>query len=327
VAKIFLLDTNSFIYRAYHAAAHSKISLSTRAGFPTGAAFIFTKMLKKLMAEHKPEYLVSILDAQGETFRDRLYPGYKANRKGETPNDLIRQIPHIERLLDLYHIPRLRVPDVEADDVIGTLASRYYEENLDNQIYVVTGDKDMFQLVNDRIFIVNPMKDLLADAAKVEEIVGVAPTQVVDVMALRGDAVDNVPGAPGIGKKGSVDIIREFGSLTVALDRAGEVKRKSYREALQNHRPQIELSKKLVTLDREVPVDIKFEDMKLTEPDTIGLAAFYQELEFASLLKNEALYAVEDFAEIVQPDHVPTKADLQTTMSDDEASAAIDAFL
>ncbi len=153
-----------------------------------------------------------------------------------------------------------------------------------------------------------------------------APTPVVDVMALRGDAVDNVPGAPGIGKKGSVDIIKEFGSLTVALDRAGEVKRKSYREALQNHRPQIELSKKLVTLDREVPVDIKFEDMKLTEPDTVGLAAFYQELEFASLLKNEALYAVEDFAEIVQPDP-PAKVDVQTTMSEDAAKAAIDSFL
>ena len=323
MAKIYLLDTNSFIYRAYHAAAHQPIVLSTKAGFPTGATYIFARMLKKLMDEHKPEHMVAVIDAPGETFRDRLYAPYKANRKGETPNDLVRQLPHINRLIDLYCIPRVQHPDVEADDVIGTLAHRYYESDEGNFIFVVTGDKDMFQLVNDRTLVLNPMKDLLADADKVKEIVGVSPMQVVDVMALRGDSVDNVPGAPGIGKKGSVDIIQQFGSLERALDGAEYVKRKSYRESLQNNREQILLSKRLVTIDCGVPVELDFERIKLPEPDAVGLSALFAELEFSSLLKKEQLAAVEDFAEIVPPDSIET----HTTMTEEQANIAIDSIL
>jgi DNA polymerase-1 len=322
--RIFLLDTMSFVYRAYHAAAHQRnIVMSTKAGFPTGATYIFARMLKKLMDEHKPEYMIACMDGgQGGGFREQLYPEYKANRKGETPYDLQRQLPYMHQFIDAYKLPKFSFTGYEADDIIGTLARRFYEEDPENLIYIVTGDKDMFQLVNDRTFTGNPMKDLLADAQKVELIVGVPPHQVTDVMALRGDTVDNVPGAPGIGEKGSVSIIKEFGSLTAALDRAGEIKRKGYRESLQNNRAQIELSKVLVTIACDVPVKIHLADSKLPAPDEALLAKLYTELEFASMLKKEEIAAVQDFAEIVPP----TQTSTGTTMSEETADKLIDSL-
>ncbi len=322
--RIFLLDTMSFVYRAYHAAAHQPIQMTTKVGFPTGATYIFARMLKKLAEEHKPEYLIACMEGgTGETFRERLYPEYKANRRGETPNDLVRQFPYIERLLDAYRLPRVSSPGYEADDIIGTLAWRFHEDDPECRIFIVTGDKDMFQLVNDRTFVVNPMKDLLADAAKVELIVGVPPALVTDVMALRGDTVDNVPGAPGVGEKGSVGIVRQFGSLAAALDRAAEIKRKQYRESLQNNRAQIELSHRLVTISRDAPVSVNLSAMGMLAPDAEGLAGVYRELEFASLLRKEQLAAVEGFAEVVPPD----RTDIGTTMTDEEQQAALDSIL
>ncbi len=313
----------SFVYRAYHAAAHQRnIVMSTKAGFPTGATYIFARMLKKLMEEHKPEYLIACMEGGGASFREQLYPEYKANRKGETPYDLQRQIPFMHDLMDAYKLPKFKFIGYEADDIIGTLARQYYEEDPENQIFIVTGDKDMYQLVNDRIFTLNPMKDLLADAQKVELIVGVPPHQVTDVMALRGDTVDNVPGAPGIGEKGSVAIIKEFGSLTAALDGAAAIKRKGYRESLLNNRAQIELSKQLVTIDVNVPVKIDAEQSKLPAPDEALLTTIYTQLEFASLLKKEELAAVENFAEIVPP----TSTDTTTTMSEEQADSLIDSL-
>jgi DNA polymerase I len=300
--------------------------MTTKAGFPTGMIYFFTRMIKKLVDEYKPEYLYSVIDAPGETFRERLYPSYKANRKGMKPDDLIRQLPYVERLIELYHFPQAEIGFVEADDVIGTLAKQFYEKYPDHQIYIVTGDKDMFQLVNDRTFIINPMKDLFADAAKVEEIVGVPPAQVVDVMALRGDSVDNVPGAPGIGKKGSVDIIRQFGTLEKALDGAAEIKRKTYRESLQNNREQILLSKQLVTIATDVEVMGDLSDLQLSEPDVTGLTELYRELEFASLLKKEQMSLIEDFAEIVQPEP-PAKTDIRSSLSDEDADRIMDSIL
>lgn len=287
--KIFLLDTMSFIYRAYHAAARNSFTMSTKRGFPTGAAFIFCKMMKKLMQEHKPEYMVALCDAPGETIRDREYADYKANRNGETPLELIKQLPKIFEAIDALGIPKMELAGYEADDLIGTLAKAAYSADTACEIYIVSGDKDMYQLVNDRTFTLNPMKDLLCDPAGVETVVGVPPHQVVDVMALRGDTIDNVPGAAGIGKKGSVDIIREFGSVEAALDRASEVKRKSYRESLQSNRDDILLSKKLVTIRCDAPVDLNIESMRMRETNKEALTALYTELEFASLLKQESV--------------------------------------
>lgn len=323
--RIFLLDTMSQVYRAYHAAAHQKIIMSTKAGFPTGATYIFARMFKKLVEEHKPEYMIACMEGgSGVTNREKMYPEYKANRRGETPSELTRQFPYINDLIDAYGLKRISVEGYEADDIIGTLSKQFYEDP-ENQIFIVSGDKDMFQLVNDRTFVVNPMKDLLADAQKVELIVGVPPALVTDVMALRGDTVDNVPGAPGIGDKGSVAIIKQFGSLTAALDRAGEVTRKSYRESLQNNRAQIELSHKLVIIDRDAPVGVGLDQYVFSDPDAEALKKIYVELEFASLLGKESLAAVEDFAEIVQPD-APTVVDTRTTMSEAQADKLIDSL-
>ena len=169
--------------------------------------------------------------------------------------------------------------------MIGTLAKKAAAQ--DRCVYVVSSDKDMMQLVNDHVLILNPPKDnLICDAQKVEEILGVPPQRVVDVMALRGDSIDNIPGAPGVGDKGSVEIVKRFGSVEAALEHAGEIERKTYRESLQNNRDVVLLSKQLATIDCNVPVDLDVESMKMGEPDAEALRELFIEMEFTSLLKD-----------------------------------------
>ena len=188
-------------------------------------------------------------DIKTQTYVEVEYNGYKANRTA-MPADLAQQVPYIRRALEAYRIPILELPGFEADDVIGTLARKAAEQGY--SVFVVSSDKDMMQLVNDQVCVLNPPKDnLICDAAKVEEILGVPPERVVDVMALRGDSIDNIPGAPGIGDKGSVDLIQRFGTRRSLLDHAEEVETKTYRESLQNNRDAILLSKQLVTIDTQ----------------------------------------------------------------------------
>jgi DNA polymerase-1 len=307
---IYLIDTMSFIFRAYHAMARQR-GMSTKTGLPTAATYVFVNMLRKLRDDFSPEYLAAVFDVAAPTFRDQQaegltsvrrfdlktqtfqeieYQGYKANRK-EMPGDLAQQLPYIRRALEAYRIPILELGGYEADDVIGTLARKAVGQSY--SVYVVSSDKDMLQLVNDRVHVLNPPKDnLICDAAKVEEILGVPPERVIDVMALRGDSIDNIPGAPGIGDKGSVELIRRFGSVEQALDRAAEVEKKTYRESLQNNRDNILLSKKLVTIDCDVPIELNVGAMRVGEPDIETLRALFTELEFTSLLK-ELLPVVE----------------------------------
>ena len=294
--------------------------MSTKTGLPTAAIYVFVNMLRKLRDDFSPEYLAAVFDVGAPTFRNQQaeaittirkfdiktqtfkesqYGGYKANRS-EMPPDLVQQVPYIRRALEGYRIPILQLEGYEADDVIGTLARKAAEES--HPVYVVSSDKDMLQLVNDKVCVLNPPKDnLICDAAKVEELLGVPPSRVVDVMALRGDSIDNIPGAPGIGDKGSVEIIRRFGSVEQALERAAEVEKKTYRESLQNNRDNILLSKQLVTIDTNVAVDLDVSAMKMGEPDIDALRALFAELEFSSLLK-ELLPVVEvkegDYREI-----------------------------
>ena len=293
----------SFIFRAYHAMARQR-PMSTRTGLPTAAIYVFVNMLRKLREDFSPEYLAAVFDVAAPTFRDQQaeaitrvrkfdiktqtfteveYKGYKANRAA-MPEDLAQQVPYIRRALEAYRIPILELAGFEADDVIGTLARKAAESSY--QVFVVSSDKDMMQLVNDKVCILNPPKDnLICDAAKVEEILGVLPERVVDVMALRGDTIDNIPGAPGIGDKGSVEIIKRFGSVEQALDRAGEVEKKTYRESLLNNRDVILFSKSMATIDTNVPVDLDVEAMRAGEPAMEGLRELFTELEFTSLLK------------------------------------------
>jgi DNA polymerase-1 len=294
----------SFIFRAYHAMARQR-PMSTRTGIPTAATYVFVNMLRKLIADFHPEYLAAIFDTAGPTFRDQQaaavtsvqkfdiktqsfkpveYGGYKAQR-GEMPPDLAQQIPYMRRALRAYRIPILECPGFEADDVLATLAQKAADESY--PVYVVSSDKDMLQLVNDKICVLNPPKDnLICDAAKVEEILGVPPERVVDVMALRGDSIDNIPGAPGIGDKGSVELIRRFGSVEAALDHAAEVEKKTYRESLLNNRETVLFSKEMVTLDRNVPVDLDLESMRARQADADAARQLFSELEFSTLVKD-----------------------------------------
>jgi DNA polymerase-1 len=303
---IYLLDTMAFIYRAYHAMQRSR-PMTTRTGIPTAATYVFVNMINKLRKDFSPLYLAAVYDVgapvhrneqakqmkdvqkfniKTQEFETTVYAGYKAHRP-ETPPDLIQQQPYIRRALEAFRIPILYYEGYEADDVIGTLSCQL--SALGHHVYVVSPDKDMMQLVNDDVSILNPTKDnLVLNPAKVEEVLGVPPSRVIDVMALRGDSVDNIPGAPGIGDKGSVELIQTFGSVEGALDHADEVKKKTYRESLQNNRDNILLSKELVTIHTAVPIEFSLDDMRTQPVDNAACRALFTELEFTTMLKELA---------------------------------------
>jgi len=257
--------------------------MRTSTGLSTEAVYIFTNMLRKLAKTYKPEYLAAVFESIGPTLREQEFAEYKANR-AEAPPDLGEQIVYIRRLLDALRIPILEFKGFEADDVIGTISRR--AEQAGFEVVIVSSDKDMLQLVSDRVSMLNPAKDdTWYDPAKVEEFMGVKPSQVADLLALRGDSVDNIPGAPGIGEKGARDLIEKFGSVEAALDRAGEVERKMYRESLQKNRDRILMSKRLATIETAVPIEFSPEMVKVREPDLAVLKEIYKELEFHSHLK------------------------------------------
>ncbi len=305
---VYLLDTMAFIFRAYHAMQRSR-PMSTRTGVPTAATYVFVNMLNKLREDFAPHYLAAVYDVGRPVHRNELagqmkdvqkfnmktqqfetieYGGYKANRT-ETPPDLIQQQPYIRRALEAFRIPIIFYEGYEADDVIGTLSCQLGA--LGHHVYVVSSDKDMMQLVNENVSILNPTKDnLVLDAKGVEAALGVAPDRVIDVMALRGDSIDNVPGAPGIGDKGSVELIQQFGTVEAAIAAATEqpdaIKRKTYRESLANNKDNILLSKELVTIHTAVPIEADLDLMRTPAPDTEALRKLYTELEFTTLLKS-----------------------------------------
>jgi DNA polymerase-1 len=325
---IYLLDTMAFIFRAYHAMQRSR-PMSTRTGIPTAATYVFVNMLNKLRKDFNPEYLAAVYDVGAPVHRDTLaqqlkdvkkfniktqqfetieYGGYKANRT-ETPPDLIQQQPYIRRALEAFRIPVIYYEGFEADDVIGTLSCQL--SALGHHVYVVSSDKDMMQLVNDNVSILNPTKDnLILDSAGVEQILGVAPQRVIDVMALRGDSIDNIPGAPGIGDKGSIELIQQFGTVEAAMDAAIDkpdaIKRKTYRESLANNRDNILLSKELVTIHTAVPIEADLDAMRTQPIDSPAARALFAELEFTTLLKELA----------PSPDATPTTYTLNATAAE-----------
>ena len=277
--RLFLVDGMAHIFRAYYAIRN----LTDSQGHPTNAVYGFAAMLRKLIRQHRPDYLAVIFDSEQPTFRHEAFEQYKANRP-RMPEDLASQLPAIREFCQAMRIPILQMNRFEADDLIGTLARQATENRWETTI--VSNDKDMFQLVNDRTRVLHQSKtDTLFDAARVEEFFGVAPERVVDVLGLMGDSVDNVPGAPGIGGKGARDLVRRFGSLEALLAQSEQVARKTYREALQNHRDQILQSKELVTIDTAVPIDFSWETLQLQEPDLDRLRTLLAELGFQSMLK------------------------------------------
>jgi len=267
--------------------------MRTAAGLPTEAVYVFTNMMRRMINEHHPDYIAAVWEGEGPTFRDEAFADYKANRD-EMPSDLALQLPYIKRLLEAMRTPVIASDGYEADDTIGTLAKQAAAHDID--VYIVSSDKDLMQLVGDRVYLLNPMKnDAFYDSEGVKEFMGVEPKQVIDLLALKGDSVDNIPGAPGIGDKGAKQIIADYGSVEEAMKRAEEIKRKSYRESLQNNREQILLSKELATIALDAPIRLDIETLKAVEPDADVLRDLFRELEFQSLLSQ-----IEEPAEKVE---------------------------
>ncbi len=282
---LYLIDGSAQFHRAFFAIK----GLATSRGLPTNATYGFTTMLRKLYQDEQPEWVAISFDLPGRTFRHEAYAEYKAHRRPMDPA-LSVQIPYVRRVCEAFCLPVVELTGYEADDVIATLAAQAVARGM--KVMVVTGDKDLLQLVTDDVWVLNPGREgagsVLYDPKTVEEKMGVPPPRVVDVLALVGDAVDNVPGVPGIGEKGARDLIREFGSLEAALEGAARVKRTAYREGLLAHRESAELSRQLVTLRTDVPVTLEVERFRRAEPNRTLAHALFTELEFTALAREYA---------------------------------------
>jgi DNA polymerase-1 len=282
--RLFLIDAFGFIFRAYHARARSGAPpMRTSTGISTEAVYIFNNMLRKLAKQHDPPYIAAVFESGESTQRVAEFAEYKANRS-QTPPDLLEQIPYVRRVLDAMRIPILEYRGFEADDVIGAIARRAERDGF--EVVIVSSDKDMLQLVTDRVSMLNPAKDdAWYDPDGVKKFMGVRPDQVAELLALMGDTIDNIPGAPGIGEKGAQALLEQFGSLDELLARAAEVQRKMHRESLQNNVDRIRMSKRLATIDTAVPVEFAIDSVKAQPYDEPALKSVYKELEFYSLLK------------------------------------------
>jgi len=276
--RLYLIDGYSTIFRAFYAIR----GLSTSTGEPTNAIYGFINMLRKLLRDEEPPLLGIALDVGRATVRTEAYAEYKANR-APMPEDLKAQMPAIRRAIEAFRIPILELERYEADDVIGTLGRKAQDAGY--EVTIVSADKDLFQLVSDRVSLLHTGREKTYDPALVEEDFGVPPDQVVDVLALVGDKVDNVPGVPGIGQKGAQTLIREHGNLQALLEAASELKRKAYREGLQEHADQALLSRELVTIHTDLDVPFEADALKMESPDYEALADLCREFEFWSLLK------------------------------------------
>jgi DNA polymerase-1 len=282
--KLFLVDAMAHIYRAFYA---PMVRMNAPSGMPTKVPFLFANILRRMLKDYKPEYVAIVFDTRQPTFRDKLFEAYKAQRP-PMPDEMSIQLPYVRRLCEAMRLPILELDGYEADDVIGTMAKKGAAKKLD--VLVVSNDKDMMQLVNPGVRILRTgsggaKADTIVDAEKVREILGVPPEKVIDLMALLGDSVDNIPGAKGIGEKGATELIQKYGSVESALDHADEVTNKRYREALQQQREQVTMSKQLATIHLDVPLEVDLEKLELRAPDPAALGVLYRELGFNSLLK------------------------------------------
>src|SRR5436309_4930992 len=293
--RLFLVDAMAHIYRAFYA---PMLRMNAPSGMPTKVPFLFNNILKRILKDYKPEYLGIVFDPSGPTFRDKIFEQYKAHRQ-PMPDEMRVQLPYVKKLCEAMRMPILEMAGFEADDVIGTLAKKAAESNV--EVLVVSNDKDMMQLVGRNVRTLRTgsggaKADIIVDEKKVEEILGVPPEKVIDLMALLGDTVDNIPGAKGIGEKGATELIQKYGSVENALDHAAEVSNKRYREALQQQREQVMMSKQLATIAKDVPLELDLHALERRDPDVNALATLYRELGFNSLLKELGSEAVASSA-------------------------------
>lgn len=274
--RLFLLDASSYLFRAYFAIGH----LSNSKGVPTNATYGFVQMLMRLIDDEKPTHFVAVWDRPEPTFRKKEFEAYKDQRQ-EMPADLPVQIDWIKKILKAMHIPTLEMAGFEADDIIGTIAKDLEKKGY--EIIIVTGDKDLMQLVNEHICLLDTMKNKWTRREGVFERFGVAPEQVIDVLGLAGDSSDNIPGVPGIGGKTAATLIQQYGCIENLYEKLDELKGKR-KETLEQNKDAAFLSKKLATIHCEVPIEYSIEDFDLVEPDPSALNEIFQELEFHRLI-------------------------------------------
>jgi len=283
--KLFLVDAMAHVYRAFF--APMPMRLTGPGGVPTNVPYLFGNILRRLIKDYRPDYIGIVFDPPGATFRDKLFEKYKAQRQ-PMPDEMRVQLPYVKRLCAALQMPILEVKGYEADDVIGTMAVKAARQGI--EVLIVSNDKDMMQLVGKNVRTLRTgsggaKSDILVDEKRVEEILGVPPEKVVDYMALLGDTIDNIPGAKGIGEKGAAELIKKYGSVEKALDRADEVPNKRYREALQQQREQVMMSKQLAAIAIDAPIEIKLKELELQPANNKALATIYRELGFNSLLR------------------------------------------
>jgi DNA polymerase-1 len=274
---LYLIDGSSYIFRAYYAIRH----LSNSKGIPTNAVYGFTAMLFKFLKDYEPTHLGIVFDSKGKTFRDDIYPLYKANRSAP-PEDLAQQFSVIFEMVDAFNIPQVQLEGFEADDLMGTISKNVEKENAN--VVLVTGDKDFCQLVSDKVTLLDTMKNKITGIPEVKEKYGVAPERVIDVFALAGDAVDNIPGVKGIGEKTAVSLISKFGSLDELFNNLDDVSKRQ-KVLIEEKKEDAVLSKELVTIKTDVDIETGLDKFKYNGFDDDKLRQIFQELEFKNLLR------------------------------------------
>ena len=310
--RLFLIDGSSYIYRAFFAIPH----LSNSKGFPTNAIYGFTNMLLKVVREQEPEYLAIAFDAPGPTFRHEVFGEYKANRPS-MPENLRPQIPFIKEIVSALQIPILEIEGYEADDLIGSLAKKLESEGMNTVI--VSGDKDLMQLITPQVVMYDPMKDKTFEIPEVKERFGVPPDKVVEVMGLCGDTSDNIPGVPGIGEKTAARLIEQFGSIEELLKNLDQVKNPTLRASLGHYADQARLSRELAALDTQAPLAWDLEKLKPGMPDREKLHKIFKEMEFSKLLKE---FAAQPTPEEKEYHLVTEKKDFQELIGNLERAGA-----
>ena len=277
-SPLVLVDGSSYLYRAFHVPELQ--ALTTLSGQPTGAVYGVVNMLRKLLEKERPSHIAVVFDAKGKTFRHELYAAYKANRP-PMPDELRAQIEPLHAVIRALGLTLISEPNVEADDVIGTLASRAADKG--HEVLISTGDKDMAQLVNDHVTLVNTMTNTRMDTSGVLKKFGVAPTQIVDYLALTGDKSDNIPGVPGVGPKTAAKWLNEFGSLERLVGHADAIRGK-VGEKLRAHLEQLPLARELVAIRCGLELQVDVDDLHVRSRDSEQLRQLYAELEFKSWL-------------------------------------------
>jgi len=275
--NFFIIDGHSQIYQAYYAIT----GLTTPSGQPINAVYGFTRMLRKIIREDKPCYMAIAFDTKGPTFRHIEYKEYKSHRK-PTPDDLVSQIPLLYDVINAYNIPLYAIQGFEADDIIGTISKKLSKENI--ECTIITIDKDMDQLIDKHIKIFNPRKKEIKDIEKLRKEKGIEPENVIDILALGGDSSDNIPGIPGIGYKTALNLIREWKSLENVISNVDKIKGKKKQENLLKYTELARLSKRLATIDTEVPLDFNLEACRLTNFNNIKLNELFTNYGFNSFI-------------------------------------------